>query len=161
LYQVYGGKKIRGCTIFDVPPFFGSAGREESVVPMSRDMGCEGSSSTLDLQTGVVSTEDTDEIWESAKEETMEKVRDETEVKRSFCLNRTDGWVINRKTKKIILLEYEQNRDIGECYFQDMWKVSEKQHTPILTGLRSLRKGVSGNPRDLWDWEGGWEKDHR
>ena len=91
---------------------------------MSRDMGCEGSSPTLDLQTGVVSTEDTDEIWESAKEETMEKVRDETEVKRSFCLSRTDGWVINRKTKKIILLEYERNRDIGECYFQDMWKVS-------------------------------------
>jgi hypothetical protein len=34
---------------------------------------------TLDLQTGVVSTEDTDhvtdEIWETAKEETMEKIK--------------------------------------------------------------------------------------
>jgi hypothetical protein len=29
---------------------------------------------TLDLQTGVVSTEDTDEIWEAAKEEVMEKI---------------------------------------------------------------------------------------
>jgi hypothetical protein len=46
--------------------------------------------------------------------------------------------VINRKTRKIILLEYEWTRDSGECYFQDMWKVSEKQHTPILTGLRAL-----------------------
>ena len=30
---------------------------------------------TLDLQTGVVSTEDTDEIWKAAKEEAMEKVK--------------------------------------------------------------------------------------
>ncbi len=29
---------------------------------------------TLDFRTGVVSTEDTDEIWKTAKEETMEKV---------------------------------------------------------------------------------------
>jgi len=26
----------------------------------------------------------------------------------------------------------------GESYFQDMWKVAEKQHTPILTGFRAL-----------------------
>jgi hypothetical protein len=53
------------------------------------------------------------EIWEEAKEETMEKVRgrenrparadspmtDEAEVEKSFWLNRPDGWVINRKTK--------------------------------------------------------------
>ena len=30
---------------------------------------------TLDLKTGVVSTEDTGEIWEEAKEEVMDKVR--------------------------------------------------------------------------------------
>jgi hypothetical protein len=36
------------------------------------------------LQQVYGSTEDTDEIWESAKEEAMEKVRDEVEVKRSF-----------------------------------------------------------------------------
>jgi hypothetical protein len=29
---------------------------------------------TLDLETGVVSTQDTDEIWETAKEEAMEKI---------------------------------------------------------------------------------------
>ncbi len=39
-------KKIRGCTIIDDPPFFESSGREESVDPTSRDMGCEGPSST-------------------------------------------------------------------------------------------------------------------
>ncbi len=46
LQQVYGGKKIRGCTIIDSPPFFESGGREESVDPASRDMGCEGTSPT-------------------------------------------------------------------------------------------------------------------
>jgi hypothetical protein len=54
---------------------------------------------TLNLQTGVVSTEDTEEIWEAAKEEATEKVRgrvnrsaradspmvDEAEVGKSFC----------------------------------------------------------------------------
>jgi hypothetical protein len=30
---------------------------------------------TLGLKTGVVSTEDTDEIWEAAKEEAMEKIK--------------------------------------------------------------------------------------
>ena len=53
---------------------------------------------TLGLQTGVVSTEDTDEIWGAAKEEAMEKTKgretrraratspmvDETEVEKSF-----------------------------------------------------------------------------
>ena len=74
---------------------------------------------TLDSRTGVVSTEDTDEIWEAAKEEAMEKAKgkanrraradspmvDEAEVEKSFWLSRTDGWVINKKTKKIMLLE--------------------------------------------------------
>ena len=46
--------------------------------------------------------------------------------------------MINRKTKKIILLEFKRTSDCGESYFQDMWKVAEKQHTPILTGLRTL-----------------------
>jgi hypothetical protein len=58
----------------------------------------------------VVSTEDTHEIWEAAKEESMEKSKgretrrvradspmvDETEVEKSFWLIRPDGWVINR-----------------------------------------------------------------
>ena len=46
--------------------------------------------------------------------------------------------VVNRKMKKIILLEFKQVSDVVETYFQDMWKVSELQHTPILTGLRTL-----------------------
>jgi hypothetical protein len=56
---------------------------------------------TLDLQTGVVSTEDTDEMWEVSKEVAMEKVNgransraradspmvDEAEVEKSFRLS--------------------------------------------------------------------------
>ncbi len=107
---------------------------------------------SLDSRSGVVSTEDTDEIWKTAKEEAMEKVKgranrlvgadspmvEETEVEKSFCLNRTDGWVINRKTKKIILLEFKRTSDCGESYFKDMWRVTENQHTPIMIGLRVL-----------------------
>ncbi len=48
---------------------------------------------TLNLQTGVVSTEDTGEIWVD--------------------------WVINRKMKKIILLEFKRKNDLRESYFQD------------------------------------------
>jgi hypothetical protein len=55
--------------------------------------------------------------------------------------------VSNRKMKKIILLEFKRTSDTTEAYFQDMWKVVEKQHTPILTGLRTLSE------------ERGWEVD--
>ena len=65
---------------------------------------------------------------------------DEAEVEKSFWLSRPDGWVINRKTKKIILLEFKRTSDAVESYFQVMWKVPEKQHTPILTCLRTLSK---------------------
>ena len=107
---------------------------------------------TLDLQTGVVSTEDTDEIWETVKEEAMEKINGreirragadspmvvEAEVEKSFWLSRQDGWVINRKTKKIVLLEFKRTSDCGESYYQDMWRVAEQQDVPTLTGLRAL-----------------------
>jgi hypothetical protein len=107
---------------------------------------------TLGLQTEMVSTEDTDEIWEATKEETMEKINGreirragadspmvvEVEVEKSFCLNRPDGWVIKRKTKKIVLLEFKRTTDCDESYFQDMRRVAEQQHVPILTGLRAL-----------------------
>jgi hypothetical protein len=43
LQQVYGARKIRGCTIIDTPPFFESAGREESTDLMNRDTTGEGS----------------------------------------------------------------------------------------------------------------------
>jgi hypothetical protein len=59
---------------------------------------------TLDLQTEVVSTEDTVGIWEEARKETMEKVRgnknrsartgspmtDEADVEKSICLSLAD-----------------------------------------------------------------------
>jgi hypothetical protein len=73
----------------------------------------------------VVSTEDTDEIWETTKEEETEKV-----MGRDHQVRVTDGWVINRKIK-IILLEFKRTSDIGDSYFQDMWNVTEKQYTPM------------------------------
>ena len=42
-HQVYGARKIRGCTIIDAPPFFESAGRGESAELMNRDTTGEGS----------------------------------------------------------------------------------------------------------------------
>jgi hypothetical protein len=94
---------------------------------------------TLGSQMGVVSTEDTDdEIWKTAKEEAIQKVKgranrqgradspmiDEAEVETSFWLSRPDGWVTNRKMKKNILLEFKRTSDCGESYFKDMWKVA-------------------------------------
>ena len=46
--------------------------------------------------------------------------------------------MINKKTKRIILLEFKRTSDCGESYFKDMWKVAENQHSPILTGLEAL-----------------------
>jgi hypothetical protein len=40
--------------------------------------------------------------------------------------------------KKIVLLEFKRTSDCGESYFQDMRRVAEQQHVPILTGLRAL-----------------------
>ena len=107
---------------------------------------------TVDIKTGMVSDEDTDEIWESVKEVVIEKVRrnknrssggdslliDEEEVEKSFQLSRPDVWVVIKKMKKIILLEFKRTSDYSESYCRDMWRVTEYQHTPILTGLREL-----------------------
>jgi hypothetical protein len=43
LQKVFGLRRIRGCTIIDAPPFFESAGREESADPTNRDNMEEGS----------------------------------------------------------------------------------------------------------------------
>ena len=40
--------------------------------------------------------------------------------------------------KKIVLHEFKRVPDSSESYYQDMWKVEEKQNTHILTGLREL-----------------------
>ena len=59
------------------------------------------------------------EVWSAAKSEEITKVRklkggakgaegpnpDEKEVEKTFWLSRPDGWVINKKTKRIIMLE--------------------------------------------------------
>ena len=66
---------------------------------------------TLDNNSGVVSDEDTVDIWKAAKQEAIEKVRrtksgtaqgessmiNKEEVEKSFWLSRPDGWVVNRK----------------------------------------------------------------
>ncbi len=43
MQQVYGARKVRGCTIIDAPPFFESAGREEREMREEDDGGGEGS----------------------------------------------------------------------------------------------------------------------
>ena len=107
---------------------------------------------TLDSNTGVISDEDTEEIWGVVKEVVIEKARrnknktsgedlpmiDVREVERSFWFSRPDGWVVNRKMKKIILLEFKRTADYPEAYYRDLRRVSEQQYTPILTGLRAL-----------------------
>jgi len=105
--------------------------------------------------------EDTNEIWEVAKKEAIVKVRgnknrsaradspmvDEVEVEKSFWLNRPDGWVVNRQMRKIVRLEFKRTSEQSESYYQNMWKVAEKQHTPILTGLSGRsRLGGRGCP---------------
>ena len=64
-------------------------------------------------------------------------VIDVGEVEKSFWLIRPDGWVVNRKMKKIILLEFKRTDDYSEAYYRDMKRVEEQHHTPILTGLRA------------------------
>jgi hypothetical protein len=43
--------------------------------------------------------------------------------------------VVNKKMKKIVLLEFKRTTDgeQSESNYQDMWKVVEKKHTLILT----------------------------
>jgi hypothetical protein len=73
-------------------------------------------------QVGVVSDEDTSggSQWTAGREEAIDKVRkhkartpgaesyilDEKEVERTFWLSRPDGWVMKRKMKMTILLEF-------------------------------------------------------
>jgi hypothetical protein len=43
---------------------------------------------------------------------------DEKEVETSFWLSRPDGWLVNRKMKKIVLLEFRRTADSSESYYQ-------------------------------------------
>jgi hypothetical protein len=46
--------------------------------------------------------------------------------------------------KRIILLEFKRTSDTSETYYKDMKKISDTQHTPILTGLNArVKKGPS------------------
>ena len=70
----------------------------------------------MKFQTGVVSDEDTNEIWEVTKRETIEKARgnknrsagvdspvvDEKEEEKSFWLSRPDDWVVNKQMKTLL-----------------------------------------------------------
>ena len=46
--------------------------------------------------------------------------------------------MVNRKIKKIILLEFKRTADYSESYNRDIRRVTEQQHTPIITGLWAL-----------------------
>jgi hypothetical protein len=92
------------------------------------------------------------EVWLTAKSEAISKVRrtkggakgaeahcpDEKEVEKIFWLSRPDGWVINEKTKRIIMLEFKRASDTAETYCTDIKSIAERQHTPILVGLNAL-----------------------
>ena len=101
---------------------------------------------------GALSDEDVAEVWLAAKSEAISKVRrtkggakgaeahcpDVKEVEKTFWLSRPDGWVINKKTKRIIMLEFKRASDTAETYYSDMKSIAERQHTPILEGLNAL-----------------------
>jgi hypothetical protein len=46
--------------------------------------------------------------------------------------------VINKKTKRIIILECKRTSDTTEDYYSDMKSIEERQHPPILEGLNTL-----------------------
>jgi hypothetical protein len=51
---------------------------------------------------------------------------------------RPDGWVINKKTKRIIVLEFKRSSDTAGTYYSDMKSIAERQHTPILESENAL-----------------------
>ncbi len=55
-----------------------------------------------------------------------------------MSLSRSDGWVINRKMKLIIILEFKRTSDTSETYYSDMKLIAERQHAPILKRLNVL-----------------------
>ena len=55
-----------------------------------------------------------------------------------FSKGTSDGWVINKKTKRIIMLEFKRTSDTVEKYYSEMKSIAERQHTPILEGLNTL-----------------------
>ncbi len=116
-----------------------------------------------DEHQGALSDEDVAEVWLVAKSEAISKVRrtkcgakgaeahcpDVKEVEKTFWISRSDDWVINKKTKHIIMFEFKHASDTAETYHSDMKSVAERQHTPILEGLNALA-GDSEESGDGW-----------
>ena len=48
--------------------------------------------------------------------------------------------MINKKMKRIILLEFKRTSDASETYYTDMKKTADTKRTPILTGLNDLAR---------------------
>ena len=46
--------------------------------------------------------------------------------------------MVNKKTTRIIMLEFKCASDTAETYYSDMRAIAAKQHTPILEGLNTL-----------------------
>ena len=94
----------------------------------------------------ITSDEDTTEVWVVTREKTINKVRKNkgrttgTEVSTpdEKEIERTDGWVINRKMKWIILLEFERTSDTSKTFYSDVKEVADTQHTPILKDFNEL-----------------------
>ena len=51
---------------------------------------------------------------------------DEKEVEKTFWLSRPDVWVIKKKTKRIIMLEFKRASDTTETYYSDMKSITER-----------------------------------
>ena len=63
-------------------------------------------------------------------------------MERTFWLSRPDGWVINKKTKRII--KFKRTTDTAETHYSDMKSIAERHHTPILEGLNALAESGDG-----------------
>ena len=48
--------------------------------------------------------------------------------------------MINKKMKRIILLEFKRTSDASETYYTDMEKTADTKRTPFLTGLNDLAR---------------------
>jgi hypothetical protein len=75
----------------------------------------------------------------------------EEEVEKTFCLSRSDVWVIYKKTKSIIILEFKRTSDTSETYYSDMKEIVVQQNTPILEGLNVLSDPFLHTPQTTHD----------
>jgi hypothetical protein len=85
---------------------------------------------------------------------------DEAEVEKSFWLSRPDGWVINRKTKKIILLEFNPY-PTGSWGPGGRGRLGGRSRPAGRRSAVGQRKGVASSPHDLRDRVGRRSEDHR